>query len=579
MNYRIEVWDTWGRRVASFDEVPLLKATRTAPDRSDSIRGILPGKVTDLGHGYRIRVLIEDALFMEAFVTEVRPQWSDTRKLILDRFVHFHEVIEFKAGVEASNANGDLSRAFSNRTVDQIMRSAINSTLGPIHYLVDHTVYPDGAQREYNKFLARKTAGNELQVAGIATGQWVDSARIDATGASAKDGDTIQGLVVDGIPWPDLRLMLIDSEETSRNSHAQGLHGEVAGWTDAQYNASGYKVKADAATDFLQSLMDTKGIGFIELNPHRNAEGFFDDRIDAYGRYLGFVYGGSECFNAAQVEKGHADVLLFADGKYHVPEMELKDYFSYSRPNSNSIEASTASLVNYDVAGGLFEVLTALSYVADGFVWSVDAEHAVRFRAVTLPDKVLIFDPLEHGVILGSNSVDVANGVVLKGNPVTSTVDELYTNQASIEEYDFQLRFLDYFSISVQEDGDKLMAGLLDDVAYPEPSGEVTFFRGEPSLSVGDLVEFRDGELRRLEREVAGEWGDRFTGELLGRVKSLTHEFRGRLVTTKALLTSPLRSVDNPVNFIVRGQPLAETLFQFRLDEATVGLDLVYHLD
>ena len=51
MNYRIGVWDTWGRRVASFDEVPLLKATRTAPDRSDSIRGILPGKVTDLGHG------------------------------------------------------------------------------------------------------------------------------------------------------------------------------------------------------------------------------------------------------------------------------------------------------------------------------------------------------------------------------------------------------------------------------------------------------------------------------------------------------------------------------------------------
>lgn len=579
MNYRIEVWDTWGRRVASFDEVPLLKATRTAPDRSDSIRGILPGKVTDLGHGYRIRVLVEDVLFMEAFVTDVKPQWSDTRKLILDRFVHFHEVVEFEAGVEASDGNGDLSRAFTNRTVDQIVRSAINRTLGPIHYLVDHTVYPDGAQREYTKFLARKTAENELQVAGIATGQWVDSTRIDATGASAKDGDTIQGLVVDGISWPDLRLMLFDSEETSRNSHALKLHGEVAGWTDAQYDASGYRVKADAATDFLQSLMDTKGIDFIELNPHRNAEGFFDDRIDAFGRYLGFVYGGGECFNAAQVEKGHGDVLLFADGKFHVPEMELKDYFSYTRPNSGSIEVSTASLVNYDVTGGLFEVLTALSYVADGFVWSVDAEHTVRFRAVTMPDKVLTFDPLRHGVLLGSNSEDVANGVVLKGNPVTSTVDKLYTNQASIDEYDFQLRFLEYFSISVQEDGDALMAGLMDDVPFPEPSGEVTFFYGEPSLSVGDVVEFREGDLRRLTREVAGEWADTFTGKLVGRVKSLTHEFRGRLVTTKARLTSPLRSVDNPISFIVRGQPLAETLFQFRLDEATVGLDLGYHLD
>ncbi len=579
MNYRIEVWDTWGRRVAAFDEVPLLKATRTAPDRSDSVRGILPGKVTDLGHGYRIRVLVNDELFLEAFVTDVKPQWSDTRKLILDRFVHFHEVIEFEARVEASEGNGDISEAFTNRTVDQIVRTAINSTLGPIHYVVDHAVYPDGAQREYTKFLARKTAENELEVGGIATGQWVGSARIDATGASAKDGDTIEGLVVDGIAWPDLRLMLIDTEETSRNSHARGMHGEVAGWSDAQYNASGYKLKADAATVFLQSLMDTKGIDFIELNPHRNAEGVFDDRIDAYGRYLGFVYGGGECFNAAQVEKGHAAVLLFAGGKYHVPEMELKDYFSYTRPNTESIEVSTASLVNYDVTGGLFEVLTAMSYVADGFVWSVDAEHAVRFRSVTLPDKVLIFDPLEHGVTLGSDAADVANGVVLKGNPVTSTIDEIYTNQASIDEYDFQLRFLEYFSISVQEDGDKLMAGLLDDVAYPEPSGEVTFFRGEPSISVGDVIEFRDGDLRRLTREVAGEWGDRFTGRLLGRVKSLTHEFRGRLVRTKALLASPLRSVDNPVSFIVRGQPLAETLFQFRLDEATVGLDLGYHLD
>ncbi len=579
MNYRIEVWDTWGRRVAAFDEVPLLKATRTAPDRSDSIRGILPGKVTDLGHGYRIRVLVEGALFMEAFVTDVRPQWSDTRKLILDRFVHFHEVIEFEARVEASDGNGDFSRAFANRTVDQIVRSAINSTLGPVHYLVDHTVYPDGAQRESAKFLARKMAGNELEIGGILTGQWVDSTRIDATGASAKDGDTIQGLVVDGVVWPDLRLMLFDSEETTLNSHTTKLHGEVAGWTDAQYAASGYKVKADAATVFLQSLMDTKGIDFIELNPHKDAEGAFDDRIDAFGRYLGFVYGGGECFNAAQVENGHGEVLLFSGGKFHVPEMELKDYFSYTRPNTDSIEASTASLVNYDVTGGLFEVLTALSYVASGFVWSVDAEMAVHFRQVTLPDQVIFFDPLAHGALLSSNSEEVANGVVLKGNPVTSTVDKLYTNQPSIDEYDFQLRFLEYFSITVQEDGDKLMAGLMDDVPYPEPSGEVTFFRGEPSISVGDVIEFRDGDLRRLTREVAGEWADTFTGKLIGRVKSLTHEFRGRLVTTKARLTSPLRSVENPISFIVRGQPLAETLFQFRLDEATVGLDLGYHLD
>ena len=204
---------------------------------------------------------------------------------------------------------------------------------------------------------------------------------------------------------------------------------------------------------------------------------------------------------------------------------------------------------------------------------------AVRFRAITKPDKVLTFDPFEHGVTLSSNSEKVANGVVLKGNPVTSTVDKLYTNQPSIDEYDFHLRFLEYFSITVQEDGDALMAGLMDDVPYPEPSGEVTSFRGESSLSVGVVLEFREGDLRRLEREVSGEWADTFTGKLIGRVKSLTQEFRGRLVTTRARLTSPLRSVDNPISFIVRGQPLAETLFQFRLDETTVGLDLGYHLD
>ena len=62
-------------------------------------------------------------------------------------------------------------------------------------------------------------------------------------------------------------------------------------------------------------------------------------------------------------------------------------------------------------------------------------------------------------------------------------------------------------------------------------------------------------------------------------MKEITHEFRGRLVTTTAGLTSPLRSVDDPLSFIVREQASAESLFQFRLDEKTVGLDLGYHLD
>jgi len=57
------------------------------------------------------------------------------------------------------------------------------------------------------------------------------------------------------------------------------------------------------------------------------------------------------------------------------------------------------------------------------------------------------------------------------------------------------------------------------------------------------------------------------------------HRFSGREVSTRAWLTSPLRSMSNPLSFMVRGQEPATHLFQFRLDEATVGLDMGYHLD
>lgn len=579
MNYTIEVYDTWGRRIGRFQEAPLLRVERTQPDRPDVIRGTLPAGVTDLGHGYRVRVLVEGNVFLEAYVTRVAPQWSDTRKLILDRFVHFHEVIEFEAVREARDGDTRVSRAFINRPIDEIVRLAINSAPGAIHYLVDHTAYPDGAKREYSKFLSRKTAANELETGGIAQGQWVDSSRIDATNAVAKDGDTISGLVVDGIAWPDVRLMLIDAEETSRNSHAESLHGEVAGWTDARYGASGYKIEADSATAFLQNLIDTKGFDFIELNPHKNAEGEFDDRVDVFGRYLGFVYGGGECFNAAMVETGHATVYLFEDGEFLVPEMALKDYFSYVGANTASIDATAGSLADYDVTSGAFEVLTALAYAADGFVWSIDSDLAVTFRKAERPDRVVFFDRVEHAVTLGSDSAEIVNGVVLKGNPIASTVDKLYVNGASIDEFGLRTRALEYFSISRIDDGDALANGLLHDIAYPTPGGEVTFLYGDADVRVGDLIEVRSGDPRRLDREIAGEWGDRFTGRLLARAASVTHEFRGRIATTTVGLTSPLRSVDNPLSFIVRTQPLATSLFQFRLDDDTVGLDLGYHLD
>jgi endonuclease YncB( thermonuclease family) len=579
VNYQIEVFDTYHRRIATYDEVPLMRAIRTAPDRADEIRGILPGPVTDLGHGYRVRVLLDGQLFVECAVSRVAPQWSDTRKLILDRFVYFHEVIEFEADREAREGNTKISRAFINRPIHEIVKIAINTALGPVHYLVDHNAYPDGAQREHAKFDARRTAANELEVGGISEGQWVGAARIDATAAYAKDGDTIAGLVVDGIAWPDLRLMLIDSEETSRNSHAISRHGEIADWTDDRYDASGYKLKADRATEFLQGLLDSKGIDYLELNPHQDASGEFDDRVDAFGRYLGFAYGGGECFNAATVENGHADVFLYEDGKFLVPEMELKDYFSYLGPNSESIETTTEFLGDYDVSAGLYEVLTAAAYAARGYVWSVDPELAVTFRRPLRADRVVFFDRVHHALALRSDSGPVANGLVLKGNPDPPLVDKLYTNGASIDEYGFRLRFLDYFSINTLEDADKLAAGLLDDIAYPAPAGEIVFLNGRADLRVGDVLEFRGDEVRRLEREVSGEWNDTHAGRLVGRIAAIEHEFRARLVVTTARLTSPLRSVDDPVAFIVRSQPAANSLFQFRLDDSGVGLDLGYHLD
>ena len=90
MRYAIEVYDTHGLRAARFDSVPLMEATRTAPDRPDLIEGMLPESVAGLGPGCRIAVWLDGALFCEAEVAWAGPQWSDTKKLILDRYVNFH---------------------------------------------------------------------------------------------------------------------------------------------------------------------------------------------------------------------------------------------------------------------------------------------------------------------------------------------------------------------------------------------------------------------------------------------------------------------------------------------------------
>lgn len=578
MEYRIDIHDASGRRVASFEEVPLLEAIRSLPDDADIVRGLLPSSIETLSHGHKVRVFVEGRLFCEATVCRVEPQWSDTRKLILDRYVSFHEIVAFEAERAAWDGNTRVSRAYTNRSIGSIAKSVINNARGRIHYTVKHDGYPEGAAREYAKFLSRRTSANELALGSIETGQWVGAGRIDASAAYAKDGDTIAGLVVDSVAWPDLRLMMIDAEETDRNAHAISRHPEVAGWTDDEYNASAYARAAIASRDALDALIGANGIDFIELNPHRDASGAFDDRVDAYGRHLGFVYGNGRCFNAAQVENGHAEVQLWENGRYLVPEMELKDYFSYAGVHENSIENIPATLLEVDVDGGVLEVLTALTYAAQGCVWSLDPEETVWLRHAHNLDRVVFFDMRKAGVALGSDSKNLTNVVYFEGNPQETPIEKSYWREESANEYGSCPKHLAYYSIRLAEDADRLVEGLLDDIAYPEPCGFVRFHAGDSRIQVGDLVELRDGPIRRLDRVLDGAWGGRF-GRHVGRVSRVSHRFNGGEVATTAWFTSPLRSVSNPLSAIVRGQASAESLYQFRLDEETVGVDAGYHLD
>ncbi|GMW01797.1 MAG: hypothetical protein AMXMBFR84_29340 [Candidatus Hydrogenedentota bacterium] len=579
MQYRIEIWDIWNRRIASLEDVPLVEATRTLPGKADTIRGVLPDSLTQLGHGYRVKVIVDGQLFCEGVVDSVEPGWGDTRKLILDQYVPFHKVIAFEAKSEPRPGNSRIAMAFENRPVHEMVRAIVNAAPGAIHYTVAHQAYPDGAVREFAKFESRKSPENELGVGSIDTGQWVGSGRMDLSAAFAKDGDTIAGIVVDGAPWPDLRLMLIDCEETSLNSHAVSRHPETEFWTSGEYNASGYKYKADAAKAALQDLINTNGIDYIELNPHRDTEGNFDDRIDAFGRYIGLVYGGGQCLNAAMVELGHADVYLYQDGKFHVPEMALKDFYSYAAPAQDSVEETSASLVSYDIAAGALEALTALAYAAGGYIWSVGLDLAVTFRKATVADTVVHFDPVEMSVTLGSGDSGVVNAVFFEGNPVNAPLAKTYVRSASVNALGFRSRSLEYGALRVEADADQLVSGILDDTAYPVVTGEVSFHHGHPGIHAGDLMAFRGEPFRRLSPALDHEWNNAFPGTLIARAAEVRHRFSGRVVNTRVFLTSPLRSVNAPIEFMVRTQPPLATFFEFRLDNAVVGLDMGYHLD
>jgi len=579
MEYRIEIVDTWNRRISTVYSTHLLEVTRGFVTEDVLITGMLPADLIDVGHEYVLRVYLDDRLEVQAPVRVVDPQWGDRKKLVLDRYVDFHAIIEVVAQRDYNETNVLLKKACTAKAISEIAKDAIESVPGEIHYLVDHDSYPDGAQREYTKFTGRLEWMSEFPVGSVASGEYVGSSRINSSNAYAKDGDTIAGLMIDGAAWPDLRLMMIDTEELSINTHTIKMHPEVATWTEEKYARSGYKFRADRAKEALQDLIDTKGIEYIELNWHRNAIGEFDNRVDAYGRYIGLVYGGGECFNAAMVELGHSAVYLYEQGAYNPPEIRLKEYFSYTGPNADSVASTDASFSNLDLHNGIYEVLTLLAYAAGGYVWGIDQNEAVTFRKVAVPDRVIFYNPKKHSISLRSDSSNVVNRIQVLGNPVGGQLEKVYVNEPSAEEFGVRSHTLELFSVSQERDADIIVSGLLDDVAYPEPCGTITFLDGEAVIAPGQIVEIRGSDIKRITRRVAGEHGDIFADRHVFRVGRKETLIRNARVETRCSLAPVIRSVGDPLGFVVKSQPRTSTFFQFRLDDEAVGVDMGYHLD
>lgn len=579
MKYSVEVYDRAGVRVGRFDQVPLLEVVRNGPEEDDRIEGLLPTWIERFGTGYTVRVLLDDVCVAVGTVTESRPAWGDVRRLIVDRYVDFQALVAFVAMGNGDEVNRSVAWSFQNARVDAMVRTLINATPGPVHYTVTHGAYPDGAEREYNKFAVRQASTEALPVAGIDMGQWVDGSRIDTSGAYAKDGDTIAGLVVDGVAWPDLRLMLIDCEETSLNSHAIRRHPEVADWDGARYARSAYGKRAEQAKAKLQEFIDTRGIDYIELNPHRDAEGNFDDRVDVYGRYLGLVYGGGECFNAALVELGLADVYLYAEGRYHAVALALKDFFSYTGVFSDSIEECVRVVGTFTARGGVLEVIAALAAIGDGYVFHVALDHTVYFRRGVTVDRVMVYDPVEIGLELGRETEGLVNLLRIQGDPSNGGVDGYIADNESIDTFGTAFRFYPYFGVGRSDDATALGHGLLKDLAWPGRIGRVQFHRGRADVAPGTLLEFRGEALRDRDGPLAAVWSADFGERFVGRVRQVVHRLAGATVATQVELMSPYRSVARPLQFITRSQDSLSAFFQFRLDDSAIGLDTGYHLD
>ena len=134
-------------------------------------------------------------------------------------------------------------------------------------------------------------------------------------------------------------------------------------------------------------------------------------------------------------------------------------------------------------------------------------------------------------------------------------------------------------SVKNASDGARIVEGALADLAWPAPSGTLMRYTGDATLYPGQIIALRGAPLRRLDPLPDEAWDGQFDEDLIARVETVTHKLTGRHAYTEATFTSPLRSVANPLSFIVRNQEPASRLFEFRLDDDRVGLDAGFHLD
>ena len=576
MDYRIEVYDPWGRRTARFDDVPLVEAERGMAG-GGRVRGMLPADIGAFGAGYEVEVYVDGQRFCRAPVRRVTPEWGDQRKLIIDRFLDFQALVGFEAAWEGREADSEVSGGYINARIDRIVKDLVNRAPGPVHYTVAHGAFPDGAEREYAKFLARKTAGGELPHQSVASGHWVGPDRINASHAYAKDGRTIAGLVVDGEPWPDLRLLMVDAESPELDGDAMARHPETAAWSPGRYAASAYGLQGAEAKAALQALLDAHGAAFLELNDRQDLTGAYVGRTDGAGRYLGMAYGGGLNFNAAQIEQGHGRVYLHGDGSILPPDWALKEFFSYRTKSGESIGDISQTMTRYEAAGELSGALTLLAYAA-GAVWGTDEEACVKFRAPDAADRVVFHDPSRTGVGYGESRARLINSLQLRGHP-NSGAETLFAREPSVEAFGLRWDELDAPGLERERDLEALATGVLDDMAYPTVEGDVVWFEGDGGAAPGELLALRGEPLRALRWPVEGRWGGRFSGELIARVERVTHRFTGQRARTRAALTSPLRSAANPLRAMAHAHRPARELLRFALDEPGVGLDLGYHID